>query len=140
MAQVGVAGELQADAGLLGNGQAVGYVVEQDAGLGEVGVKAVERGETVFERYTVLAVILTPSWVAGIHRVKPLMYNIINVVTAVIWAGGIGVTAYLIGPSVVDAVDDFGTVTLVALGVGIVALIGEEIWRRRRKRARAAAG
>jgi membrane protein DedA with SNARE-associated domain len=103
-------------------------------------LKAVERGEEVFERYTVLAVILTPSWVAGIHRVKPLMYNIINLVTAAIWAGGIGITAYLIGPSVVDAVDDFGTVTLVALGVGIVAVIGEEIWRRRRKRARAAAG
>ena len=103
-------------------------------------MKAVERGENVFERYTVLAVILTPSWVAGIHRVRPVMYNVINVVTAAIWAGAIGMTAYLIGPSVVDAVDDFGTVTLVALGVGIVAVIGEEIWRRRRKRARAAAG
>jgi membrane protein DedA with SNARE-associated domain len=102
-------------------------------------LKTVERGEKVFERYTWFAVILTPSWVAGIHRVRPGLYNIINVVTAAIWAVGIGMTSYLIGPSVVDAVNDLGTGLLIALGVGIVAVIAEEVLRRRRKRARQAA-
>jgi membrane protein DedA with SNARE-associated domain len=103
-------------------------------------LNTIERGEKVFERYTWFAVILTPSWIAGIHRVKPGLYNIINLVTAAIWAAGIGITSYLIGPSVVDAVDDLGTGLLIALGVGVVAVIGEEVWRRRRKRARQAAG
>jgi len=102
-------------------------------------LNAVERGEKVFDRYTWVAVILTPSWVAGIHRVKPGLYNIINVVTAAIWAAGIGLTSYVIGPSVVDAVDDLGTGLGIALGVGVVAVFAEEVWRRRRKRARRAA-
>ena len=32
--------------------------------------KAVERGDEIFGRVPVLAVVLTPSWIAGIHRVR----------------------------------------------------------------------
>ena len=41
---VGVAGELETDAGLLDDGQAMGCVVEQDAGLGGVGAQDIKRG------------------------------------------------------------------------------------------------
>lgn len=97
-------------------------------------IKAVDRGEEVFDRYPVTAIILTPAWVAGIHRVRPVVYLITNALTAVVWAGGIGLGAYFIGPSVVDAVGDLGTVTAVGLGVLVLAGIGTEVARRRRRR------
>ena len=61
-------------------------------------LKAVERGEEVFERWTVTAIILTPAWVAGIHRVHTWIYLITNEVTALVWAVGIGLAAYYAGP------------------------------------------
>jgi membrane protein DedA with SNARE-associated domain len=130
-------------------GGLIGYLAGLSAGRGlvtapgpfrKLRLRTIERGEKVFERYTLLAIILTPSWVAGIHRVRPLYYNVVNVASAVIWAGGIGMASYLIGPSVLDAVSDMGTLLSVLLGVGIAAIVGGEILRRRRKRARAAAG
>jgi membrane protein DedA with SNARE-associated domain len=108
--------------------------------LRKLRMRAIERGENVFERYTVLAVILTPSWIAGIHRVELTMYNIVNVVSAVIWAAGIGMAAYLIGPSVIDGVEDAGTAVTVIAGVVLGGLIVAETLRRRRKGARAGSG
>jgi membrane protein DedA with SNARE-associated domain len=97
-------------------------------------IKAVDRGDEVFDRYPVMAIILTPAWVAGIHRVAPPVYLITNALTAVVWAGGIGLGSYFIGPAVVDFVGDLGVVA----GVGLVALVlvgvGLEVGRRRRKR------
>jgi membrane protein DedA with SNARE-associated domain len=108
--------------------------------LRKLRTRAIDRGEKVFERYTVLAVVLTPSWIAGIHRVELGTYNLINVVSAVVWAGGIGMAAYLIGPSVVEGVEDAGTAVSVIGAVALTTLIVLEVLRRRRKRARAASG
>jgi membrane protein DedA with SNARE-associated domain len=130
-------------------GGLVGYGAGRWAGRGlwtapgplrKLRTRAMERGEKVFERYTVLAVVLTPSWIAGIHRVELGIYNLINVVSAVVWAGGIGMAAYLIGPSVVDGVEDAGTAVTVIGAVVLATLIGVEVLRRRRKRARATSG
>jgi membrane protein DedA with SNARE-associated domain len=102
--------------------------------------RAVARGDVVFERYAFIAVLLTPSWIAGIHRVRPAVYLAANAVGAAAWAGGIGMGAYLVGPSVVDVANDLGliatigVVVVIAVGVG-----GEALWRRRRRRAREAA-
>lgn len=129
-------------------GGIAGYVAGRWAGRGlwtapgplrKLRIRAIDRGEEVFERYTVLAVVLTPSWIAGIHRVELSTYNLINVVSAVVWAAGIGIAAYLVGPSVIDAVEDAGTLVTVIAGVILAALIGAEVMRRRRKRARASA-
>jgi membrane protein DedA with SNARE-associated domain len=61
----------------------------------------------------------------------------INALGAALWAGGIGLGAYLVGPTVVDAVDDLGLVTGIAL-VGLVVIgVGVEIRRRVRRRRRA---
>jgi membrane protein DedA with SNARE-associated domain len=99
-------------------------------------LSALKRGDEVFGRAPVLAIFLTPSWVAGIHRVKPGLYMLVNGVTAAMWAIGIGLAAYFIGPSVVDAVGDLGTVTEIGLLVAVVAVVALEIRRRRRGRAR----
>jgi membrane protein DedA with SNARE-associated domain len=95
-------------------------------------LKAVERGEEVFERLTVIAILLTPAWVAGIHRVGAGVYLITNGLSAVAWAVGIGVGAYYAGPPVLDVLQDVGTATLIGLGVLVVIAIGFEVRRRLR--------
>jgi membrane protein DedA with SNARE-associated domain len=99
---------------------------------------AVKRGDDIFRRHPVIAVLLTPSWIAGIHDVSTPLYLFLNAASAAVWAVGIGMAAYLIGPSVVDAVNDEGLVVTLILGAVIVALLGAEIARRRRKRTREA--
>jgi membrane protein DedA with SNARE-associated domain len=120
----------------------VGWIVGWYAGrtvmtapgpLRGVRLKAVERGEEVFERLTVVAILLAPSWVAGIHRAGPVIYNVTNLVTAVVWSVGIGLGAYYVGPPVLDIISDVGTVTAVGLGVLVVVGVGFEVRRRRRR-------
>ena len=96
-------------------------------------LKAVERGEEVFERLTVIAILLTPAWVAGIHRVGTPVYLITNSVSALVWAVGIGLGAYYAGPPVLEVLNDVGTATLIGLGLLVVAAIGFEVARRRRQ-------
>ncbi|HET7050330.1 MAG TPA: hypothetical protein VFI54_18845 [Solirubrobacteraceae bacterium] len=95
---------------------------------------AVARGDDVFERHPVIAILLTPSWVAGIHRVRTDVYMLLNLVGAAVWAAGIGLAAYWIGPSVIDFVGDVGLATTLLLGALIAAVVAAEIVRRRRRR------
>jgi membrane protein DedA with SNARE-associated domain len=97
-------------------------------------IGAVERGEEVFRRYTVLAIVVAPTWIAGIHRVRTGVYMIVNAASAALWAVGIGLGAYFVGPPIVDAAADFGWLTL---GI-FIALVASGVWlglRRRRVRA-----
>jgi undecaprenyl-diphosphatase len=95
--------------------------------------KAIVRGEEVFQRYAVAAILLTPSWVAGINRVRSAVYQPTNAIAAAAWAVGIGLGAYWIGPSVIDGVDDLGLVTGVLLVAAVLALVALELRRRRRR-------
>jgi len=97
-------------------------------------LRAVERGEDVFQRLTVIAILLAPSWVAGIHRAGPVVYNVTNVMSAAVWAVGIGLGAYYAGPPVLDIISDVGTVTAVGMGLLVLAGVGFEVSRRRRQR------
>jgi membrane protein DedA with SNARE-associated domain len=99
-------------------------------------LRAVERGEKVFERYAVIAVLLTPSWIAGIHRVRSSVFQPTNAVAAAVWAGGIGVGSYLAGPAVLDVVEDVGTGTSVIVAVVIGGAVALELARRYRLRSR----
>jgi membrane protein DedA with SNARE-associated domain len=94
-------------------------------------LRALERGERIYDRATVTAVILTPSWLAGVHRVKWPIYLFANAVSATIWAIVIGVGAYLIGPAVADMFDDVGTLGLIIIASVIVAGGVAEYARRR---------
>ncbi|MDQ6806653.1 MAG: VTT domain-containing protein [Actinomycetota bacterium] len=96
-------------------------------------LRAVERGERVFERATVTAVILTPSWLAGVNRVRWSVYLPANALSAAIWALVIGLGSFLIGPPIADMFGDLGIVALIIiastmLGGGLV-----EFARRRIK-------
>jgi membrane protein DedA with SNARE-associated domain len=97
---------------------------------------AVKRGDEVFTRYPVVAILLTPSWIAGIHRGSTVVYLVINAVSAVAWALGIGLAAYFVGPSVIEFVSDLGVVATVGLAALVGVVIVVEIFRRRRRLAR----
>jgi membrane protein DedA with SNARE-associated domain len=107
-----------------------GFVVAPGP-LRQARINAVGRGEMVFARFAVIAIVLTPSWVAGIHRVGAAVYLPTNAVAAALWAVGIGLGAYFVGPAVVDFVKDLGLVSAVGIGLFIVAGIVIEVRRRR---------
>lgn len=100
---------------------------------------AVARGDKIFERHPVIAVVMTPPWIAGIHRVRPPVYLAINAVSAAVWAAGIGLGAYYAGPSIIDLADDFGVVTVIGVVALVAIAVGGELLRRRRRAARRAA-
>jgi membrane protein DedA with SNARE-associated domain len=84
---------------------------------------AVRRGEMAFKRVEVVAILLTPSWVAGIYRAGPVVYNVVNATSAVAWTLGIGIGGYYLGPPVLEWISDFGTVgTVVAIAIVVVAV------------------
>jgi membrane protein DedA with SNARE-associated domain len=124
-------------------GGVVGWVLGIKAGrrlitargpLRKLRESAVERGDKVFGRYAVLAILLAPSWISGIHRVRAGLYLPVNAAAAALWAGGIGVGAYLVGPAVVDFVGDLGLATGIALVLLVGGAVAVEIRRRRRRR------
>jgi membrane protein DedA with SNARE-associated domain len=134
-------------AGALGGG-ITGWLIGLKAGralltrrgpLHALRLKALERGDQLFARYTALAIFLTPAFMAGIHRVGVVKYNVINAAIATVWAVGIGVSAYYVGPPVLDAVDDLGTVASIVLAVVIALVVVGEVLRRWRKSRQARA-
>ena len=58
-------------------------------------LRTVERGEEVFERHPVIAILLTPTPIAGIHRVRAAVFLPSTRLGAVLWAVGIGLGALL---------------------------------------------
>jgi membrane protein DedA with SNARE-associated domain len=119
-------------AGWLGGLFAGRAVMTAPGPLRRLRLRAVERGEEVFERWTVTAIILTPAWVAGIHRVRTWVYLVTNEITALVWAVGIGLAAYYAGPPVLDIVADLGWVSVVGIVV-LAAAVALEVARRRRR-------
>lgn len=93
--------------------------------------RAMARGERIFARATVTAVILLPSWLAGVNRVRAVVYLPANALSAAIWALVLGVGGFLIGPPVADMFGDMGTVALVIFGaVVLLGGVGEAVRRR----------
>ncbi|MBV8987655.1 MAG: hypothetical protein JO372_03745, partial [Solirubrobacterales bacterium] len=90
-------------------GGVVGWVIGMKAGRAVLTTRgplhamrrgALARGDEVFARHPIIAILLTPSWIAGIHTVKAGLYLTVNAVSALMWAVGIGLGAYYIGPTV----------------------------------------
>jgi membrane protein DedA with SNARE-associated domain len=94
---------------------------------------ALARGDQVFTRAPVVAVFLAPSWMAGVHRARAGVFLPTNVASAALWAGGIGLGAYYVGPPVVDFVGDLGLVLGICLVLLVLAVVGLETLRRRRR-------
>ena len=95
-------------------------------------LRGLRAGERFFERFGALAVFLTPSWVAGIHRLQAAKFLTANALASLAWVVLYGLVPFVIGPSVVEIFDDLGLAGTLAIGAaalvaGLVALV-----RRRR--------
>jgi membrane protein DedA with SNARE-associated domain len=101
--------------------------------LRTVRIRAVERGEEIFKRYPVTAILMTPAFVAGINGVRSAVYQPVNAISAAAWAVGLGVGAYLLGPPVLEWFSDIGTAATLAVIGFVVAIVGLEIRRRHRR-------
>lgn len=77
----------------------------------------IARGERFYELYGPVAVLFTPSWIAGIHAMRSSRFLAFNAISALAWALSIGLGAYFVGPSITDIVGDAGTAGSVVLGV-----------------------
>jgi membrane protein DedA with SNARE-associated domain len=95
-------------------------------------LRLIARGDRFYERFGPLAVLFTPSWIAGIHHMRWSRFLPANAISALAWALLVGVGAYLVGPSIADIVTDAG----LAGGALIVALavLGVVLVLRRRMR------
>jgi membrane protein DedA with SNARE-associated domain len=85
----------------------------------------IARGDHFYERFGALAVLFTPSWMAGIHNMRWSRFLLANTLSALVWAAAIGAGAYLLGPSITDVVADAGVASVALVGVllGLTALI-----------------
>jgi membrane protein DedA with SNARE-associated domain len=106
--------------------------------LHRVRLRALERGDRIFHRHVAIAVILAPAWVAGIHHVRTRVYLPLNALAALVWALGVGLGAYYLGPSIADFLGDLGLATLIVIGIILIGGTFFEVFRRRRADRRAA--
>jgi membrane protein DedA with SNARE-associated domain len=95
----------------------------------------IARGDRFYERYGPVAVLLTPSWIAGIHDMRWSRFLPANAISALAWALSIGLGAYLIGPSITDILADAGLAGELLLGALSVLAAGVLLWRRSHKPA-----
>ncbi len=91
----------------------------------------IARGDRFYERFGAIAVLFSPSWMAGIHDMRASRFLPINVVSALAWALGFGAGAYLIGPSITEVAEDFGLLGTILVAVGVAAAVVFVLRRRR---------
>jgi membrane protein DedA with SNARE-associated domain len=94
---------------------------------------AAARGDEVFRRVEVIAILLAPSWVAGMHKSRARLYLPINFLSALAWSLTFGLGAYFAGPPILELASDWGTVGTLAVVALVVAVVGLEISRRVRR-------
>jgi membrane protein DedA with SNARE-associated domain len=98
--------------------------------------RALRAGERFYDRFGPLAIFLTPSWIAGIHRVQPVRFLIFNLLASALWTAGYGLTTYVAGTSVAEFFGDVGTWATIGIIAGAVTVATLAIVRRRRTRPR----
>jgi membrane protein DedA with SNARE-associated domain len=89
------------------------------------------RGDRFYARYGVVAVLFTPSWVAGIHNMHWPRYVPVNALSALVWALAIAFAAYWIGPSITGIAADVGLGRWLLVG-GAIAIVAAIVLLRRR--------
>jgi membrane protein DedA with SNARE-associated domain len=120
-------------------GGIVGWIVGVKGGRGLLTVPGpmhrlrlamIASGDRFYERYGTVAVLLTPSWIAGIHNMRSSRFLPANAASALVWALSVGLGAYLLGPSITDVVADAGLA--VGLLVGALFVLAAVLVVRRR--------
>jgi membrane protein DedA with SNARE-associated domain len=123
-------------------GGTIGWIVGLKGGRGvltapgplhHLRLALIARGDRFYARYGPIAVLFTPSWVAGIHAMRTSRFLPANAVSALAWALSIGLGAYFVGPSITDIVADAGTAGGVVIGVLFALAVVLVLRRRSRK-------
>jgi len=96
-------------------------------------LKTLSNGERFYERFGAIAVFFTPSWVAGIARIRWTRYLPANAVSALVWAVLFGLGAFALGPTIKDLGGDLGLVGSLVVGALVIAAAAAELLRRRRR-------
>ena len=97
-------------------------------------VAVVARGDRFFARFGAVAVLFTPSWMAGIHNMRWTRYLPVNAISALVWALAIGVGAYEAGPSVTDIATDIGSGAWAIFAAVVISAAVIAAMRHRRRR------
>ena len=123
-------------------GGTAGWIVGVKAGRGlltspgplhHLRLALIARGDHFYERYGLVAVLFTPSWVAGIHDMRWSRFLPANAGSALAWALSVGLGAYLVGPAVTDIVGDAGLAGGLLVGALLVLAVVLVVRRRLHK-------
>jgi membrane protein DedA with SNARE-associated domain len=95
----------------------------------------IARGDRFYERYGLVAVLFTPSWIAGIHDMRWSRFLPANAMSALTWALSVGLGAYLLGPSITDIAADAGLAGGALVGALFVLAVVLVVRRRSHKSA-----
>jgi membrane protein DedA with SNARE-associated domain len=94
-------------------------------------LRMLRHGDAVYARRGWLAVYLAPSWMAGVSGMPARRFLPANAVAALAWALGIGLGAYVAGPSIAEAIADLGSVGLAALlALVVLSAVARRLLRR----------
>jgi membrane protein DedA with SNARE-associated domain len=100
-------------------------------------LRALNRGDQLFEKYGEATVFFAPMWLAGIHRMHWPSFLVWNALASVVWTLLAGLGGYLVGPAITDILKD---TTLVVVALAVAALVAVALVRRHSRRRAASGG
>ena len=107
-------------------------LMERPGPLYRLRLRLLRRGDELYDRRGILAVYLTPTFMAGISGMRARPFLVANAIAAVSWVLLVGLGAYFAGPSVAEWLGDLSTVVLVILLAGAaLSLVARWRWRAR---------
>ena len=106
-------------------------LMERRGPLYRLRLRLLRRGDALYERRGILAVYLTPSFMAGISGMRSARFLVANGIAALAWVSLVGLGAYFAGPSVAEWLGDLSVLALVLIGlVAAVSLAARWRWKR----------
>jgi membrane-associated protein len=88
-------------------------------------------GDRLYDRFGFAAVLLAPTWVAGVHGMSATRFLAANAIAALVWAVAIGAGAYAAGPAIAGALDEERLVAALMVAVVAAVILAMVVWRRR---------
>jgi membrane protein DedA with SNARE-associated domain len=96
-------------------------------------LRILSHGERFYDRFGVIAVLFTPTWVAGVARMRWTLFLPATLVSALVWVLTVGLGAYVVGPAIEDLMSGVALGGSIALGALIVVVAAGEGLRRARR-------
>ena len=98
-------------------------------------LRLLRRGDELYDRGGVLAVYMTPSFMAGISGMRTRRFLVANGIAALAWVFLVGLGAYFAGPSVAEWLGDLSVLALALIAVAAaLSLAARWRWKRLRRR------